>query len=290
MTSSPEGYRLCTTKLRGLEETCRGAEAPEPLVLVMCGSFSPVHKAHIGLYDAAITALVKQLPQCRVLGGFFSPVSDHYGKEGLLSCTQRSRILEAALAPLEGVSIDCWEGLQPCYTPTYTVLCHLEDEVRAHYAVSEPTFYEDLKAAGRDIRVAFVCGADLFHTFLRPDCWPVNLLRLLLDRFLVVVVDRPGSENVKEHMSSRPENCVIRQEIDGVSYVVDLLSYDFVFSSLPELDDSSSTTIRRSLDAVKAGSGDTEVAMASLQKMLPSSVPLDLILSIYAPDSQCTRC
>lgn len=60
----------------------------QPVVLVACGSFSPVTYLHLRMFEMA-SDYVRQNTDFEIMGGYLSPVSDMYKKPGLLSATHR---------------------------------------------------------------------------------------------------------------------------------------------------------------------------------------------------------
>jgi nicotinamide mononucleotide adenylyltransferase len=61
--------------------------------------------------------------QYEVVGGYFSPVSDVYRKNGLAPSHHRVRMCELATEESpDWIMVDPWEALQPRYTPTAAVL------------------------------------------------------------------------------------------------------------------------------------------------------------------------
>lgn len=60
----------------------------KPIVLVACGSFSPVTYLHLRMFEMA-KDYVRQNTDYEIVGGYLSPVSDEYKKAGLLSATHR---------------------------------------------------------------------------------------------------------------------------------------------------------------------------------------------------------
>jgi len=58
-----------------------------PVVLVACGSFSPVTYLHLRMFEMA-RDYIKQQTKFEVVGGYLSPVNDQYKKPGLLSAGQ----------------------------------------------------------------------------------------------------------------------------------------------------------------------------------------------------------
>ena len=62
-----------------------------PLVLVACGSFSPITHMHLRMFEMAVDYVRQNMSDTyEVVGGYLSPVSDRYNKAGLASATHRS--------------------------------------------------------------------------------------------------------------------------------------------------------------------------------------------------------
>jgi nicotinamide mononucleotide adenylyltransferase len=59
-----------------------------PLLLVACGSFSPITYQHLRMFEMAAD-YVKFNTDFEIIGGFLSPVSDAYRKLGLASAEHR---------------------------------------------------------------------------------------------------------------------------------------------------------------------------------------------------------
>lgn len=59
-----------------------------PLLLVACGSFSPITYLHLRMFDM-VADHAKFNTDFEVIGGYFSPVSDAYKKKGLASAEHR---------------------------------------------------------------------------------------------------------------------------------------------------------------------------------------------------------
>lgn len=68
----------------------RVMEDPEktPLLLVACGSFSPITFLHLRMFEMAAD-YVKLSTDFEIIGGYLSPVSDAYRKAGLASAEHR---------------------------------------------------------------------------------------------------------------------------------------------------------------------------------------------------------
>jgi nicotinamide mononucleotide adenylyltransferase len=80
---NPPGYQFASHRLGALRDARR-----TPLVLVACGSFSPVTYLHLRMFEMAVD-FVRQNTEFEVVGGYLSPVSDMYRKPGLLSAAHR---------------------------------------------------------------------------------------------------------------------------------------------------------------------------------------------------------
>ena len=59
-----------------------------PLLLVACGSFSPITYLHMRMFAMA-SDYVKHNGQFELIGGYLSPVSDAYKKQGLAAAEHR---------------------------------------------------------------------------------------------------------------------------------------------------------------------------------------------------------
>ncbi|KAK7196235.1 Cytidylyltransferase [Novymonas esmeraldas] len=280
-------YELRTEKLRRLADClstapdASSASAVQPVVLAVCGSFNPIHAAHLKLFDAA-KAAVDGVDGRVVLGGFLSPVSDAYGKPGLRRAADRVRIAEEALRHHPGLSVDTWECQQPTYTRTLFVLQALEEHVAAWYATSEPAVVRTLAAHGRRVRVVLVCGADLFSSFWIPRCWPLSLLQRLLDEFALVVVHRDDAHGDVRGADDFARVCrtaplLTETAEDGATLTIDMSQYTFTFASFAVPDDTSSTAVRAAVaDLLRVAPGD-EVARAAVESRLRVMLPADAV-------------
>lgn len=61
-----------------------------PLVVVACGSFSPITHMHLRMFEMAVDHVKQNMSDVyEVVGGYMSPVSDRYNKSGLASAAHR---------------------------------------------------------------------------------------------------------------------------------------------------------------------------------------------------------
>lgn len=133
----------------------------QPVVVLSCGSFSPVTFLHLRLFEMARDHLNQG--NFDVIGGFASPVSDGYNKKGLAPIEHRLNMVEAALTSSSWVSVDRWEGLNPQWTPTVSVMRHFQEQIN-QFAGSDTK-------NGRTVRVFLLCGSDLLDSFNTPNLW-----------------------------------------------------------------------------------------------------------------------
>lgn len=67
-----------------------------PVVLVACGSFSPVTYLHLRMFEMA-RDFIKQSTDFEVVGGYLSPVNDEYKKPGLLCASKFATALSGLI-------------------------------------------------------------------------------------------------------------------------------------------------------------------------------------------------
>jgi nicotinamide mononucleotide adenylyltransferase len=68
-----------------------------------------------------------------ILGGYFSPVSDGYGKKGLAYWKHRVNMCDLAVKDNSWVMVDSWEPSQQSYVRTAAVLDHFDQELNQNY-------------------------------------------------------------------------------------------------------------------------------------------------------------
>ena len=82
--TDPQDYSFPTHRL---QRTLRNAQK-QPVVLVACGSFSPITYLHLRMFEMA-KDYIRQNTDFEIVGGYLSPVSDQYNKPGLLAAHHR---------------------------------------------------------------------------------------------------------------------------------------------------------------------------------------------------------
>ncbi|KLO10319.1 Nucleotidylyl transferase [Schizopora paradoxa] len=161
----------------------------QPVVLVACGSFSPVTYLHLRMFEMA-SDYVRQNTDFEIMGGYLSPVSDMYKKPGLLSATHRVDMCNIAVAsePSSGLMVDPWEAFQS-YQRTAVVLDHFDHEINDVLGGVEA---EDGKM--RRVRVMLLAGSDLISTMSEPGVWSEEDLDHILGRYGCLIIERAGSD------------------------------------------------------------------------------------------------
>ncbi|AAS54511.2 AGR022Cp [Eremothecium gossypii ATCC 10895] len=160
-----------------------------PLVIVACGSFSPITHLHLRMFEMAMDAIVEQT-RFEVVGGYYSPVSDNYNKPGLASATHRVRMCELACERTSSwLMVDAWESLQPQYTRTAKVLDHFNDEINVKRG--------GIKTSTGDrigVKIMLLAGGDLIESMGEPNVWADADLHHILGNYGCLIVERTGSD------------------------------------------------------------------------------------------------
>jgi len=159
------------------------AGAQKPVVLLGCGSYSPITYLHLRMFEQARDHMVSG--GATVLGGFISPVSDGYKKKGLARAQHRAAMVGLAVASSKWIAPSFWECANDEWTTTYNVLAEHRRRVAAHYERSID-----------DVRIMLVCGSDLLDSFNVPQLWAPEDMRALLS-FGMLVLERAGTDATK---------------------------------------------------------------------------------------------
>ncbi|XXG95944.1 Nicotinamide/nicotinic acid mononucleotide adenylyltransferase 1 [Hypoxylon texense] len=185
-TMTLENYRFPAHRLQ------RQQTDPDriPLVLVACGSFSPITYLHLRMFEMA-NDYSRINTRYEVVGGYLSPVSDAYKKAGLAEARHRVRMCELAAEDTSSwLMVDPWEALQPDYMPTAKVLDHFEHEINH-------VLNGILSADGetrRPVKIMLLAGADLIGTMSTPGVWAEKDLDHILGNFGAMIVERSGTD------------------------------------------------------------------------------------------------
>ncbi|KAI5970578.1 NMA1 [Candida margitis] len=191
----PHGIQRQATELNDYEfpthrlGTTLTDESKAPLVIVACGSYSPITYLHLRMFEMALDAVIEQT-RFEVIGGYYSPVSSNYKKQGLAPAHHRVRMCELACERTSSwLMVDAWESLQPKYTRTALVLDHFNEEI-------------NIKRGGimtksgkrRGVKIMLLAGGDLIESMGEPDVWADQDLHHILGKYGCLIVERTGSD------------------------------------------------------------------------------------------------
>lgn len=159
----------------------------QPIVLVACGSFSPVTYLHLRMFEMA-KDYVRQHTDFEIVGAYLSPVSDQYKKPGLLNAHHRVNMCTVAAEETSSwLMVDAWEAFQN-YQRTAVVLDHFDYEINE---VQGGVHTQD--GEHRDVRVMLLAGSDLICTMSEPGVWSHTDLEHILGRYGTFIIERAGS-------------------------------------------------------------------------------------------------
>ncbi|XP_068426725.1 nicotinamide/nicotinic acid mononucleotide adenylyltransferase 3 [Clinocottus analis] len=168
-----------------------------PLILLACGSFNPITNQHMRLFELARDHM-HSTGQYQVVGGIVSPVSDGYGKQGLVLARHRIAMAKLALQSSNWVTVDEWESQQPDWTETAVTMRYHYGGILNKYEESTGT-HDD--SSGNPVslpsprpQLKLLCGADFLETFKIPGLWQDDHVEEVVGRFGLVCVSRGGLE------------------------------------------------------------------------------------------------
>lgn len=210
-TTSP--YTFPVDKLR--QRLTRPGKTP--LVLVACGSYSPITVLHVQMFAMAErhvqASSSQQQPadgQLRsaagdfeVVGSYLSPVSDAYKKPALARAHHRLAMCELAVARTD-IMVDPWEALrceaatgEPVYTSTVDVLHHVDHEINRDGGI------ETSEGLGRvRVQIVLLMGADVAATMGDPKLWPTPDVDAILGHYGAFVIERPMQTHIDKALGS----------------------------------------------------------------------------------------
>jgi len=150
------------------------------LVLVACGSFNPITNMHLRLFEMAKDYF--ESLGYEVVGGYVSPVSDGYGKKGLLPSSHRTEMCKLSVQNSDWIMVDDWEVGFPKWTVTYQVLQHFSHEAN-----------KGRSSSLQPIRSVLICGSDLLDSFNTPGVWDPQDIRDILKNHGIACISREGT-------------------------------------------------------------------------------------------------
>jgi len=183
-------YEFPTSRLRRrIEDSER-----TPLVLIACGSFSPITFLHLRMFEMAAD-YARLNSNFEVVGAYVSCVGDAYKKSGLVKAEHRINMCTSAVAQSSWISVDPWEALHGEYLETAKVLDHFEHEINGVLdGVETPN-------GRKKCRIALLAGADLIQTMSTPGVWAPKDIDYILQNYGAFIVERMGTD-IDEALSS----------------------------------------------------------------------------------------
>lgn len=157
------------------------ASTGKPLVvLVACGSYSPITNLHLRIFEDARNHLMRDEAQFDVVGGFISCVHDEYGKASLIGYQHRVNMCRAAVESSNWLEVAAWETEQETWCPTALVLDAYENAINASGLYDRP------------VTCKLICGADVLESVLIPGLWYPEHLKLIFGKHGVACIERQG--------------------------------------------------------------------------------------------------
>ncbi|KZS93358.1 Nucleotidylyl transferase [Sistotremastrum niveocremeum HHB9708] len=185
LPAPPDNYTFPSHRFN---RTLRNADKT-PLVLVGCGSFSPVTYLHLRMFEMAVD-YVRQNTEFEVVAGYLSPVNDSYKKPGLLSAQHRVNMCSIATEQTSSwLMVDPWEAYQTEYQRTAVVLDHFDHEINQVLGGVRTADGEH-----RKVRVMLLAGSDLISTMSEPGVWSAPDLEHILGRYGTFIIERSGTD------------------------------------------------------------------------------------------------
>ncbi|KAF7222807.1 nicotinamide/nicotinic acid mononucleotide adenylyltransferase 3 [Nothobranchius furzeri] len=163
-----------------------------PLVLLACGSFNPITNQHMRLFELARDHM-HYTGQFEVVGGIVSPVSDGYGKQGLVQAKHRIFMAKLALQSSNWVTVDEWESQQPDWTETVVTMRYHYSRILKEYEQRTGAHrggHGNINISAPPPQLKLVCGADFLSTFKIPGLWLDDHVEELVSRFGLVCISR----------------------------------------------------------------------------------------------------
>ncbi|KAG5437958.1 hypothetical protein PCANB_000304 [Pneumocystis canis] len=166
-----------------------------PIILIACGSFSPITYLHLRMFEIASDYIHKKM-KMEILGGYFSPVADQYKKEGLIKSNHRLKMCKLACEETSTwLMVDDWEALQEQHTRTSIVLDHFNyeiNEIRGGVLTK--------KGEKKRVKIMLLLGSDTLRSMITLSVWEEKDLHHIFGKYGCIIIERLGFD-----MS----NCVI---------------------------------------------------------------------------------
>lgn len=179
-----------------------------PLVLVACGSYSPITVLHVQMFEMAERHVADSQPgssaaDFEVVGSYLSPVSDAYKKPALARARHRLAMCELAAASTD-IMVDPWEALrcdaatgEPVYTGTVDVLRHVDHEINRDGGIETSDGLGKVRA-----QIVLLMGADVAATMGDPKVWPTSDVDAIIGHYGAFVIERPMQTHIDKALES----------------------------------------------------------------------------------------
>lgn len=177
-----------------------------PLVLVACGSYSPITVLHVQMFEMAKRHVAANpgATDFEVVGSYLSPVSDAYKKPALARAHDRLAMCELAVGDRPDIMVDPWEALrcdeatrEPVYTSTVDVLRHVDDEINRDGGIETSDGLGKVRA-----RIVLLMGADVAATMGDQKLWPTPDVDAILGHYGAFVIERPMQTHIDTALES----------------------------------------------------------------------------------------
>jgi len=182
-------YIFPTRRLRPLRDPKK-----TPLILVACGSFSPVTFLHLRMFEMARDD-ARLHTDFEVVGGYLSLVNDAYKKPGLAPATHRYNMCRLACDKTsDWLMVDPYEARQEKYVPTAPVLDHFDEEINKKRKGVAVLDADGNEVGRKNVRIILLAGSDLIQTMSEPGVWAEEDLHHILGRYGCYIIERAESE------------------------------------------------------------------------------------------------
>lgn len=132
-----------------------------------------------------------------LIGGYFSPVSDAYKKEGLAPARHRLNMVRKACEETsDRWDVDPWEASRKEYTPTAAVLDHFDYEINTRMGgiQTDSLSGNDSGPGKRRVKIMLLAGSDLLKTMSDEGVWDAKDLNHILGNYGAFIVERMGAD------------------------------------------------------------------------------------------------
>jgi len=188
MADTPPSLETYSFPTQRLSRTLRDS-SKTPVVLVACGSFSPITYLHLRMFEMA-GDYIRQSTDFEVIGRYLSPVNDSYKKPGLLASRHRIAMCSiAADQTSETLMVDPWETCHQMYQRTAVVLDHFDHEINQVRGGAVTS-----NGDSRPVRIMLLAGSDLISTMSEPGVWSPSDLDHILGRYGAMIIERSGTD------------------------------------------------------------------------------------------------